>query len=986
MRERFYYLLVILLFSVGILNAQTPDIQKIEPQAAFPKSRIVISGNGFSSTPSQLQVWFGTVRGTIISSSDFSIEVEVPAQAQLDNIRVVNLSSKLSAESGSKFMPVYSGEGFDPIKLTAPLSISSADAIFDVISSDIDGDNKPDLIGSRNETTATSIALMMNQSTVGNIAFANTVIPSLGINAPTQYLVSEDLNADGLPDLVASRTGTTANTVFLLKNTSTPGNPSFAAPIVLIMDIAHFAQHVEIEDLDGDGKPEIIVANSNSNELYIYRNESTGGTLSINATPVKIPVTGASETFSLEIQDLDGDEKADIIATRAKKPDIYLLKNISTASTFNFTISKITSTGDYNDVTSADFNQDGKLDIVATNFTGSQAHVFLNQSTSATLSFSSFPITLSTDSRPFGVDVSDLDGDGFADFIVACQNAPALNVFINNRNTSSVGFTKVLISTSKTNWNVRPGDLDGDAKPDIAFTSFSSSTFSVDILRNKNCHKPQILNTEPLTLCASQTISLTTIPIPGVTFDWSNGFSSVNTGNQPLNDVTVAATYTVTATGEGTVCSVTSAPITIQSGAGSLPADPTISTNAPVCVGSALTLSTPTVIGATYEWTGPNNFTSNLQTISVSNATIAQAGNYSLTVKAGDCSSNTVIKRVDIVSFGSFSISSSIVGNKICQGQTLTLSINSQTGYGYQWIKDGVAVSGQTSSTLSVDQEGSYKVNVTNTSLGCSQETSAVAVVILAAPVASFTLNPTGCVDNVLTFTDASISDSRVATVVYSWEFGDNTISALQNPTHTYATAQAFKPKLTVSYSGVSGCSNSVIKDINVVAATSPVIAATKAELCASGSETSTLSVAGTFNTFLWTTNSITASTEVTFPGVYSVNTVDANGCNAAASIIIAEKLNCTPVSTAIEIPLLFTPNGDTQNDYWVISNIETKGECTMSIFDGRGRRVFQKKGYPVGGWDGVSDEGKEVPQGTYFYVLNCPDETPTTGSVLIVR
>jgi FG-GAP-like repeat/IPT/TIG domain len=276
MRKRFRYLLIISLLSIGSLNAQAPVIQKFEPLASFPKSRIVISGSGFSSTPSQLQVWFGSVKGNILASSDFSIEVEVPAQSQLDNIRVVNLSSRLSAESNSKFMPVYSGEGFEPSKLAAPLSIPSTLAIFDVISTDIDGDNKPDLIGSRNETTATSMALMMNQSTVGNVNFSNTVIPSLNLNAPTQYLVSEDLNADGLPDLVASRTGTTANTVFLLRNTSTLGNPSFVAQPVLVMDIAHFAQHVEIEDLNGDGKPEIIVANSNSNELYIFKNESTG--------------------------------------------------------------------------------------------------------------------------------------------------------------------------------------------------------------------------------------------------------------------------------------------------------------------------------------------------------------------------------------------------------------------------------------------------------------------------------------------------------------------------------------------------------------------------------------------------------------------------------------------------------------------------------------------------------------------------------------
>lgn len=987
MRKRFYYLLIISLHTIGSLNAQAPVIQKIEPVASFPKSRIVISGSGFSSTPSQLQVWFGSVKGTILTSSDFSIEVEVPAQSQLDNVRVVNLSSRLSAESNNKFMPVYSGEGFDPSKLTAPLSIPSPLAIFDVISTDIDGDNKPDLIGSRNETTATTMALMMNQSTVGNVSFINTVIPSLNVSAPTQYLVSEDLNADGLPDLVASRTGTTANTIFLLRNTSTLGNPSFVAQPVLVMDLAHFAQQVEIEDMNGDGKPDIIVANSNSNELYIFRNESTGGTLSINATPIKIPVTGASETFSLEIQDLDGDKKPDIIATRAKKSDIFLLKNTSTSSAFNFTVSKITSAGDYNDVTSADFNKDGKLDIVATNFTGSQAHIFLNQSSTTSLSFSALPISLATDSRPFGVDVSDLDGDGFPDFIIACQNSTTLNAYIHNRNTSSIGFSKVIINSAKTNWYVRAGDLDGDAKPDIAFTSFSSTAFSVDILRNKNCHKPQILNIPPLSICASQTIKLRAIPIPGVTFNWSNGFSSIKNGTDPFVDINVAATYTVTAVGEGTSCSVVSAPLIVASGAGSAVADPVITVATPTCVGTAINLSgSPTISGATYIWTGPNNFTSNVQNPPSLPGTIANSGIYSLTIKVGDCSSNTVTKRVDVVSLGSFSISSSVPSNTICQSQSLTLSVNSEPGYTFQWMKDGVNISGQTATNLVVTQEGSYKVKVTNTALSCSQETNVISVVVLVTPVAAFTSVPTGCIDNSIAFKDTSIPDTRVTSVVYTWDFGDTSTSLLKDPTHTYTTVQLFKPKLTVSYSGVLGCSSSFIKDINITNGIPPVIAATKSELCVNGSETSTLSVSGTYASFLWTTNAITSSTDVTAPGVYSVNTVDASGCNGSASIIIAEKTDCTPVNTDTEFPPLFTPNGDGQNDFWIIPGIENKSDCTMNVFDGRGRRVLQKKGYPISGWDGVSDEGKQVPDGTYYFVLSCPSETPATGSVLIVR
>jgi hypothetical protein len=56
-------------------------------------------------------------------------------------------------------------------------------------------------------------------------------------------------------------------------------------------------------------KPEIIVANGTNNELYIFKNESSGGNTTINNTPTKINVTGASVTYALDIQDFNADGK-----------------------------------------------------------------------------------------------------------------------------------------------------------------------------------------------------------------------------------------------------------------------------------------------------------------------------------------------------------------------------------------------------------------------------------------------------------------------------------------------------------------------------------------------------------------------------------------------------------------------------------------------------------------------------------------------------
>ena len=67
------------------------------------------------------------------------------------------------------------------------------------------------------------------------------------------------------------------------------------------------------------------------------------------------------------------------------------------------------------------------------------------------------------------------------------------------------------------------------------------------------------------------------------------------------------------------------------------PATPTASNNGPICAGSTLTLSTPTVTGATYSWTGPNSFSSTLQNPSITSATTAASGTYSVTVTMNGC-------------------------------------------------------------------------------------------------------------------------------------------------------------------------------------------------------------------------------------------------------------------------------------------------------------------------------------------------------------
>jgi len=102
------------------------------PFNAAPMQNVVITGSGFSATPANLNVWFDHVKGTIVQSSAFSIEVQVPAQARFSNIEVVNLTNHLTVRSALKFLPSFGGADFDATKVSTPFTDPDLTELFDI--------------------------------------------------------------------------------------------------------------------------------------------------------------------------------------------------------------------------------------------------------------------------------------------------------------------------------------------------------------------------------------------------------------------------------------------------------------------------------------------------------------------------------------------------------------------------------------------------------------------------------------------------------------------------------------------------------------------------------------------------------------------------------------------------------------------------------------------------------------------------------------
>jgi gliding motility-associated-like protein len=101
-------------------------------------------------------------------------------------------------------------------------------------------------------------------------------------------------------------------------------------------------------------------------------------------------------------------------------------------------------------------------------------------------------------------------------------------------------------------------------------------------------------------------------------------------------------------------------------------------------------------------------------------------------------------------------------------------------------------------------------------------------------------------------------------------------------------------------------------------------------------------------------------------PGTYSVVMVAFNSAGTCSSV--ATGVITVEDPFLIEIPNVFTPNGDGAND---VFSIKAKGvkDISLQIFNRWGQKMYEFTG-PKAAWDGLTPQGAEVPTGTYFYFI----------------
>jgi FG-GAP-like repeat/FG-GAP repeat len=319
---------------------------------------------------------------------------------------------------------------------------------------DVNGDGIPDLAVTQADSNAISILLGNGQG-----GFVPGASVQVGENPVA--IASADFNGDGASDLAVANDGS-ENVSILLGDgkghfSAAPGSP-FAA--------GGSPGRLKAADLNGDGRPDLAVPVfvGRKWQVSILLGDGSGRFAEASA----VGKLGPYGSDTVAVGDLNGDGKPDLVvgSTESKGTSILFGNGAGGFTAAGGTLAK----GSYGgSLRVADFNRDGKADLVVASFYSDGITVLLGNGTGGFRSAPGSPIVVP--GYPHDVTVADFNGDGRPDLAIADKGRGTVSLLLGNGNGS---FRQADFSpfVAPLLGDVTPAfggvaDFNGDGKPDL---------------------------------------------------------------------------------------------------------------------------------------------------------------------------------------------------------------------------------------------------------------------------------------------------------------------------------------------------------------------------------------------------------------------------------------------------------------------------------------------------------------------------------------
>ncbi|MEI6596043.1 MAG: FG-GAP-like repeat-containing protein [Bacteroidota bacterium] len=359
-------------------NAQ-PTIISFSPKSGPAGTIDTINGIGFNIVPTNNIVYYGATRATLIQATPVRLIVRVPTGATYQPISVtvggLTGYSQLPfiIKSGNKVLPSIGQISFDNKFYVndphMPVLVSSVD---------LDGDSKPDIAVSNSDST---VSIYRNTSTSGTISMGTRM--DIQIKTPIgsyggKGITYGDIDGDGKQDIIASDYKNNLYSISIFRNTSSVGFISFAAKVEYFT--AERSLNLTVIDVDSDGKSDIVVSNdfgTSSSTFSVFRNTSSIGNISL---ATRVDITAGSDTRGVSVGDLDGDGKPDLIVLNyGGSSSFSVFRNTCSPGNISFTLVSNIAFNSPQWISLCDLDGDGKLDVI---ISGQSFPIFYYKNTS----------------------------------------------------------------------------------------------------------------------------------------------------------------------------------------------------------------------------------------------------------------------------------------------------------------------------------------------------------------------------------------------------------------------------------------------------------------------------------------------------------------------------------------------------------------------------------------------------------------------------